>query len=78
MTTIRTGPIPAGDGTRTGTGTKVPVLAILILLACAPPDGLAQTAKTEDASPTAAVGDLASPDRKVHRAAARKLEAEGR
>ena len=75
MTTMRTGPILAGDGKRTGTGTKIPVLAILILLACAPPDGWAQSAKTDDASPTAAVGDLASPDRKVHRAAARKLEA---
>jgi len=58
-----------------GTATKIPALTILILLAWAPPEGSTQSAKPKDSFSTSAVGDLADPDRKVHRAAARKLEA---
>lgn len=75
MSIIRTGSIRTGNGRPAGAGTKIPALAILILLSCAPPDGLAQAAGTKDSSPSAALGDLADPDRKAHRAAARKLEA---
>ncbi len=67
--------MPGRDGVQAGTGMKIGALAVLLLLSGVPPHVLAQATQTKDSSPAAAIGDMADRDRKVHRAAARRLEA---
>ena len=76
MCAFRSKWMPRPEGKRAGAGTKIPALTLLLLLAGAPPEGLAEAAGTKESSVTAALDDLADHDRKVHRAAARTLEAD--
>ena len=67
--------MPGRDGVQAGTGMKIGALAVLLLVSGVPPHVLAQATQTKDSSPAAAIGKMADRDRKVHRAAARRLEA---